>query len=145
MSAKSFFTKEQQQEIINAVRQAEHETSGEIRVHIESKCKGDVLERAAYVFKKLNIHDTKHRNNVLFYLALKHRKFAILGDAGINSVVPADFWDDVKATLLSYFKENKFSEGLCKGILMAGEHLKKNFTHKKDDTNESPDDVSFGK
>lgn len=91
------------------------------------------------------MHNTKLRNGILFYLALKHRKFAILGDAGINSVVPANFWDDVKETLLVYFKENKYSEGLCRGIEMAGVHLKKNFPHKKDDTNELPDDISFGK
>jgi uncharacterized membrane protein len=144
-SAKNFFTLEQQQQILDAVEHAERETSGEIKVHIENSCKGDVLDSAAYIFKKLNIHKTELRNGVLFYLAIKHKKFAIIGDAGINSVVPPNFWDDVKENMLVYFNENKFTEGLCKGIEMAGEHLKKNFPYKTDDVNELSDDISFGK
>jgi uncharacterized membrane protein len=145
MSAKSFFTKKQHEDILNVIKQAEFDTSGEIRLHIDNSCPGEVLDRAAYIFKKLDIHNTKLRNGVLFYLAIKHRKFAILGDAGINSVVPANFWDDIKETMLADFKEGKFAEGLCKGIEMAGEHLKKNFPYQKDDVNELPDDISFGK
>ena len=143
-TAKNLFSEEQKEEITQAIRHAEHDCSGEIRVHIENSCKGDVLDRAAYIFKKFGIHNKEQRNNVLFYVAVKHRKFAILGDAGINAVVPADFWDDIKEVLLTNFKEGKYTEGLCKGIEMAGEHLKKNFPHHKEDTNEQPDDLSFG-
>ena len=96
MKASSFFTKEQQAQILASVKEAEMETSGEIRVHIETSFKGDVLDRAAWVFKKLGMHKTAERNGVLFYLAVKDRKFAIIGDAGINAKVPAGFWDDDK-------------------------------------------------
>jgi uncharacterized membrane protein len=145
MKASSFFSKEQQAQILAAVREAEMETSGEIRVHIESKLKGDVLDRAAWLFKKLGMHKTAERNGVLFYLAVSDRKFAILGDAGINAKVPTGFWDDISELLKNNFKDGKFTEGLSEGIFLAGEHLKIHFPHRKDDINELPDEISFSK
>lgn len=145
MSVEDFFSKEQKKQITDAIAQAEQNTSGEIRLHMEGHCKIDVLDRAAYLFGKLNMHETAQRNGVLFYLAVHDRKFAILGDVGINKVVPANFWDEIKQTMLAFFKEGKFIEGLSKGILMAGEQLKANFPHQKDDVNELPDEISFDK
>lgn len=145
MKASSFFTKEQQAKILAAVKEAEKETSGEIRVHIESSLKGDVLDRAAWLFKKLGMDKTAARNGVLFYLALKDRKFAILGDAGINSKVQTGFWDKISDFLRENFKEGKFTEGLSQGIIMAGEQLKTHFPYKEDDINELPDEISFDK
>jgi uncharacterized membrane protein len=145
MKASSFFSKEQQAQILAAVREAEMETSGEIRVHIESKLKGDVLDRAAWLFKKLGMHKTAEHNGVLFYLAVTDRKFAILGDAGINAKVPTGFWDDISELLKNNFKEGKFTEGLSEGILLTGDHLKIHFPHQKDDVNELPDEISFDK
>ena len=145
MKALTFFSKEQQAQILAAVKEAEMETSGEIRVHIESSLKGDVLDRAAWLFKKLGMHETAERNGVLFYLAVNHRQFAILGDAGINAKVPTGFWDDIRELLQKNFKEGKFTEGLSEGILLAGKHLKMHFPHKSDDVNELPDEISFDK
>jgi len=145
MKASTFFSKEQQAQILAAVKEAEMETSGEIRVHIESSLKGDVLDRAAWLFKKLGMHNTAERNGVLFYLAVNDRKFAIIGDAGINAKVPGGFWDDISELLKNNFKEGKFTEGLSEGILLAGKHLKIHFTHKPDDVNERPDEISFDK
>jgi len=145
MKASEFFTKEQQAEILAAVKEAEKATSGEIRVHIETHCPEDVLDRAAWIFGKLGMRKTEHRNGVLFYLAVNDRKFAVVGDAGINSMVPEGFWDDIKEILQKKFREGKFTEGLKEGILLAGEHLKKHFPHMKDDVNELPDDISFDK
>jgi uncharacterized membrane protein len=142
MSAKKFFTKEQQLSIQKAIADAENATSGEVRVHIEDDCKVDV---AANVFHKLKMNKTQLRNGVLFYLAIDNRKFAILGDKGINEVVPTNFWDTIKETMLGYFKQGQFTEGLCKGIEMAGEKLKANFPHQSDDKNELSDEISFGK
>jgi uncharacterized membrane protein len=143
MKASSFFTKEQQAQILASVKEAENETSGEIRIHIETSCTGDVLDRAAWIFKKLGMHKTVERNGVLFYLAIRNRKFAIIGDAGINAKVPAGFWDGAKELLEKNFKEKKFAEGLAKGILLAGLQLKEHFPHLKDDVNELPDEISF--
>lgn len=145
MKASSFFTKEQQNRILESVREAESETSGEIRVHIETSCSEDVLDRAAWIFKKLGMHKTAERNGVLFYLAITDRKFAIIGDAGINAKVPDTFWDETKELLQKNFREMKFTEGLGEGILMAGHQLKKHFPHRADDINELPDDISFDK
>jgi uncharacterized membrane protein len=145
MKASTFFTKEQQAQILASLKEAELETSGEIRVHIETSNKGEVLDRAAWLFKKLGMHKTAERNGVLFYLAVKDRKFAIIGDAGINAKVHAGFWDDVSELLKKNFKEGKFTEGLSEGILLAGEHLKIHFPHREDDVNELPDEISFDK
>jgi len=143
MKASTFFTKEQQAQILAAVKEAENATSGEIRVHIETFCSEDVLDRAAWIFKKLGMDKTAERNGVLFYLAVNDRKFAVIGDAGINSKVPQGFWDDVKELLQDKFREGNFTEGLSRGIILAGEHLKKHFPHSKDDINELPDEISF--
>jgi uncharacterized membrane protein len=145
MKASSFFTNEQQDHILASVREAEKETSGEIRVHIETSFTGDVLDRAAWVFKKLGMHKTAERNGVLFYLAVSNKKFAIIGDAGINAKVPAGFWDEIKELLQKDFRESKFTEGLAEGILMAGIQLKTHFPHIKDDVNELSDEISFDK
>ena len=145
MSVESFFSKEEKKQITDAIGVAEHDTSGEIRLHVEGRCKIDVLDRAAYVFEKLEMHQTAQRNGVLFYLAVYDRKFAILGDGGINKVVPANFWDDIKVMMLDYFKDGKFAEGISKGILMAGQHLKANFPYQDDDVNELSDEISFEK
>lgn len=131
--------------IVEAIKQAEHNTSGEIRVHIEKKCKIDVLDRAANVFAMLKMHKTELRNGVLFYLSVEDRKFAILGDVGINIKVPENFWDSVKNTVLEQFKQGNQTEGLIQGILMAGEKLKAHFPYQKDDVNELSDEISFGK
>ena len=144
-SARNFFDKNQQQEILNAIRAAELNTSGEIRVHIENKCPGDVLDRAAQVFDKLQMQKTRLRNGVLFYLSTENRKFAILGDAGINALVPENFWDEIKEWMTQQFREGRFTEGLAGAILRAGEQLKMHFPFQSDDVNELPDEISFGK
>jgi len=143
--AKSFFSKEQQLAIQNAIANAELNTSGEVRVHIDDECKEDVLDAAASVFHKLKMNKTALRNGVLFYLAVADRKFAILGDKGINEKVPENFWDNIKETMLVCFKQAQFTEGLTKGIEMAGEKLKVHFPLQKGDINELKNDVSFGK
>jgi uncharacterized membrane protein len=145
VSAKDFFSHREQEEIRLAIKNAELDTSGEIRVHVENSCKGDVLDRAAYIFKQLGMEKTELRNGVLIYLAIKHRKFAIIGDKGINNVVPAGFWDSIKLEMLNSFINNEFSAGLCKAIRAVGANLKKFFPYQKEDVNELSDDISFGK
>lgn len=130
--------------IVNAVKQAELNTSGEIRIHIEDRCKGNVLDRAADVFAMLKMQKTEQRNGVLFYLALDDKQFAILGDAGINAVVPANFWESIKEEMMAHFKNGEFADGLVKGVEMAGEKLKQHFPYQTDDVNELPNDISFG-
>lgn len=144
MQPAQFFSTQQKERIRAAIRDAELNTSGEIRVHVESRCKEDVLDHAAYLFEKLEMHKTGKRNGVLFFLAFRDRKFAILGDAGINAVTPEDFWDSIKEKMLEDFREEKFCEGLENGIRMAGVKLKEHFPYTEDDVNELPDELSFG-
>jgi uncharacterized membrane protein len=143
MKASSFFTKEQQAQILASVRESENATSGEIRVHLETSCPGDVLDRAAWIFKKLGMDKTADRNGVLFYLAVNDRKFAIIGDSGINAKVPVGFWDDIKELLQKNFKEGRFTEGLSEGIVQAGQQLKSHFPRSMADVNELSDEISF--
>ena len=143
--ARELFSEKELIRIKNAIKEAELNTSGEIRVHIEKRCKEEVLDRASGVFDMLKMQATEQRNGVLFYLATKDRKFAILGDAGINARVPNDFWDGIKNEMEGHFRESRFTEGLEKGILRAGEELKSHFPYEKGDVNELPDDISFGK
>ena len=145
MNVHKYFTEENKLQIANAIRAAELNTSGEVRVHIEKHCKGDVLDQAAYIFEKLGMHKTELRNGVLFYLAVEDHKFAILGDAGINQKVPADFWEKTKELVLSKFKDGAVADGLASGIIMAGEKLKEHFPYQKGDINELSNDISFGK
>lgn len=145
MSAYDFFTKDEKDDILLAIKSAELDTSGEIRLHVEETCKGSAMDRAAQLFEKLEMHKTEQRNGVLFYVAVKNRKFAILGDAGINRVVPENFWDDIRDRMLDHFRDNHFAEGIVEGISQAGKQLKKHFPYQRDDVNELPDDISFGK
>jgi len=144
MNAVNFFSKEEKEVIKSSVKEAELNTSGEIRVHIDNHCKEDVMDRAAWWFGKLEMQKTEQRNGVLFYLAVKDHKFAILGDAGVNAVTPEDFWDAIKEKMLASFKEAAFANGLKEGILMAGEALKSHFPYQDDDINELSDEISFG-
>ncbi len=143
VKASTFFTREQQDMIRDAVIMAESSTSGEIRVHIETALAGDVLDRASWIFQKIGMHNTEKRNGVLFYLAVTKRQFAIIGDTGINSVVEKDFWNHVKDHMQAHFRQGRFTEGLVEGIIMAGNQLKEHFPFKRDDVNELPDEISF--
>lgn len=142
--SKVFFTEAEQRQIVDAIGQAELNTSGEIRVHIEAECKGDPYEQARAVFEMLEMHKTAQKNAVLFYVAYKHRKLAILGDIGIHEKVSQQFWDEEKLLLQDYFKQNKYAEGLSLAIKQAGEKLKHHFPYQKDDKNELNNEISFG-
>jgi uncharacterized membrane protein len=132
MGVQKYFTEQNKLQISNAIRVAETDTSGEIRVHIEKYCKGDVLDRAAYVFDKLEMQKTKLRNGVLFYLAVEDKKFAILGDVGINQKVPEDFWKCITENAIeSNLKIRSITEGLTEGIIEAGKQLKEHFPYHK--------------
>jgi len=131
--------------IEQAIAHAEEQTSGEIRVYVEEKTSGEVLDRAAEVFEKLEMHKTALRNGVLFYLAIKDRKFAILGDAGINAKVGQDFWKEIKETMVEFLKKEQHDSALEVGIQMAGKALSAHFPYDaKTDTNELSNEIVVG-
>nr|WP_298000752.1 TPM domain-containing protein [uncultured Flavobacterium sp.] len=140
-----FLSAEEEKEIIDAIVEAESQTSGEIRVHIEEHSDLPVLDRAQEVFKMLEMHKTSARNGVLFYIGVKDRHFAIIGDDGIDAVVPYDFWEITKQKVIEHFKMNSFKQGLIAGILHTGKQLKNFFpSHGKEDINELPNEISRG-
>ena len=143
MSPSKFFTAEQKAAMVAAIQQAEKDTSGEIRIHIENRAKQEVLDRAAQVFAELKMHKTALRNGVLIYIALEDHQLAILGDVGINRKVPESFWDKIKNDMVESFKAGKIQEGICRAAIAIGHQLKAYFPCQPDDVNELPDEISF--
>lgn len=139
-----FLSKEEEQDIVQAILEAEKNTSGEIRVHIEAHTKLEHIDRAKEVFQMLKMGNTKEENGVLIYVAVNDRKFAIYGDQGIDKVVPDDFWDSTRDAIQAQFKEKDFKQGIIDGILRAGKELQTHFPWQQGDTNELSDEVSKG-
>ncbi len=144
LKAKQFFSSKEKERIIAAIEEAEKCTSGEIRVHVESGSGKDPMARAKEVFEKLGMVKTELRNGVLIYLAAKERRFAIIGDQGIDRVVPANFWEETKEQMGIFFKEGRFTDGVCYGIKSAGEHLAAHFPCQRNDVNELSNEISEG-
>lgn len=142
---KPLFTAEEKKAIVEAIGSAEAMTSGEIRLHIEPHCKADnVLDRGLEVFYQLKMNETALQNGVLIYLAYTDHKFAIIGDKGINAVVPATFWDGVKEVMAGHFKQGEFLQGVVFAIKETGMHLKQYFPLQSDDKNELSNEISEG-
>ena len=140
----NFFSTAQEQRIIAAIRKAEGQTSGEIRVHLEKELIGDALNVAARVFHELEMDTTEERNGVLIFIVPAMHRFAIIGDKGINEKVPPNFWDDIRDAMQANFRQGKFTEGVIEGVHRAGIKLKEYFPRKADDKNELPDEISYG-
>lgn len=139
-----FLTQEDEQEIVQAIIQAEKLTSGEIRVHIENSAKDYGPDRAYEVFHLLNMDETELKNGVLIYVAVLDKTFVICGDKGIDEVVPDNFWEATKSSIEKHFKARKFKQGIIEGILLSGEQLKKYFPWKESDKNELDNEISKG-
>lgn len=137
-----FLTSDEENAIVAAIGEAEKNTSGEIRVHIEKNAGKPPLERAQEVFQQLGMHATEARNGVLFYVGVKDHSFAIVGDEGIDKVVENDFWDCTKDIVIGHFKENRFGQGLVEGILRAGDRLKTYFPFSDGDKDELSNTIS---
>ena len=147
LPARNFFSPAEGVQIVAAIKAAEDHADGEIRVHIENRCRRVTpLQRAAQVFRKLKMHKTKRDNGVLIYLAVRDHRFAIYADHGINEKVPTDFWDDIANDMEDKFRKGDFLPGLLECIHAAGRKLKHHFPRSDDDReNELPDDISYGK
>ena len=141
-NVETFLSQEDELEVVEAIRLAEKETSGEIRVHIEKKASVDAFKRATEVFHLLKMDNTKLQNGVLIYLAVDDHQFAIIGDKGINDIVGHDFWDSTKDIMVSHFKHGDFKQGLIDGIRRAGEQLQKHFPWENHDTDELSNEIS---
>lgn len=130
--------------IVAAIGRAEKNTSGQIRVHIEDRCEGIPMERAAEVFEQLEMDETELRNGVLIYLAVVDHRVVVFGDDGINEKVPQGFWDDVVAKLVADFKKHNYLHGVVLAVEMVGEKLAQFYPLQGSAQNELSDEVSFG-
>jgi uncharacterized membrane protein len=144
---KDFFTAEEQQLIIEAVRNAERRTSGEVRVFVESKCSYmDAIDRAAELFFQLEMQKTDDRNAVLVYVAMKDRQLAVFGDAGIHNKVGNEYWNNEVKKMITNFNRENYATGISEVVKDIGEALTQNFPFNNvTDKNELPDDIVFGK
>jgi uncharacterized membrane protein len=138
------FSESDLQQIRDAIAEAENQTSGEIRVHIDKKCFGNPVKKAIRIFNSLHMHDTKYKNAVLIYVATQNHKLAIIGDEGINAHVPEHFWDDERELMISHFKQANYVQGLCEGIAMVGEQMRLAFPFEEGDVNELDNDITLG-
>ncbi|WP_418639078.1 TPM domain-containing protein [Winogradskyella sp.] len=139
-----FLTSNEEAEIVEAIRIAECDTSGEIRVHIEQKCDSDVYEHALEVFHFLKMDNTAQRNGVLIYVAVDNKSFVICGDQGINNIVGADFWNSTRDKIATQFKSGNFKQGLIDGVREAGKALSQHFPWDHNDKNELDNTISKG-
>lgn len=139
-----FLTPEEETRVVTAIESFEKRTSGELRVHLEPRGEADILSDAKRTFERLGLTATRERNAVLFFVEVKERRFAVLGDEGIDKKVPAGFWDAVVGRVSQRFHEGRFGEGLAEGISMAGEQLAQHFPPRADDVNELPNQISRG-
>jgi uncharacterized membrane protein len=139
-----FLTKAEEAEVVEAIRLAEKNTSGEIRVHLEKKTPIAPIERAVEVFHELKMNETQLRNGVIIYVAVKSKQFAIYGDQGINEKVTDNFWNCTKDIMVAHFKNGKNKQALVDGIFNTGEQLKKHFPYQSDDSDELSNEISKG-
>ncbi len=144
MASDELLTEEQEQRVIEAINNAEKQTSGEIRVHIEHHCNREPLERAARIFHELGMDQTKLENGVLIYIASEDHKAAVYAGKGIHERVEDGFWSDVLNTLINYFKQNDYEEGIEKAVYKVGDKLQELFPyHQKGDLNELSNEISY--
>ncbi len=142
LDPKKFFTQEEEQEIVQAIKEAELKTSGEIRVHLAKKIKKTAFEDATRLFEKLKMTQTAERNGVLIYLALQHQQFAVVGDTGIHQKVGEDFWHKIRDAMQEEFKKEEFAKGIVDAIQVCGQELARYFVRQTNDSNELSDDIS---
>ncbi|CAL2083542.1 TPM domain-containing protein [Tenacibaculum sp. 190524A02b] len=143
-TVEDFLSVQEEQEIVLAIRQAEQNTSGEIRVHIEATASISHYNRALEVFRMLKMFNTKQQNAVLIYVAVEDHKFVIYGDKGIDEVVPVNFWDTTRNTMQEQFKKGNFKQGIIDGVIKAGQELKEHFPWQVDDEDELSNEISKG-
>lgn len=142
-----FFSPAEKEEILSAIREAEKQTSGEVRVFIESRCRFvDPLDRAAEIFWGLKMDQTHQHNAVLVYVALRDHQYAVFADDGIHKALGDAFWNNEVKTMFRHFRENRPAEALAHVITDVGKALKQHFPYQgKADKNELPDDIVFGR
>jgi uncharacterized membrane protein len=141
-----YFAAVEMEAIVQAIRNAEKQTSGEVRVFIESRCSYvDPVERAKEIFFELKMEKTKDRNAVLLYIAMRDRQLALFADEGIYEKCGQAYWETEVKDMLQNFKNNVIAKGIIDCVSHVGQTLKEKFPFEKTDKNELPDEIIFGK
>lgn len=143
MASNKFLTEKEEQRIVEAIQKAEHQTSGEIRIHIEDNCKQEPLVRAARIFHELGMDHTELQNGVLIYIASEDKKAAVYAGKGIHKQVEDGFWNDVLHILINHFKGQAFADGIEQAIQKVGDKLVELFPHQRGDVNELSNEISY--
>lgn len=138
-----FFSEKEKEQIIEAIEKSEINTSGEIRIHLERKARGDFFGHAKETFEKIGMAKTKERNGTLIFIGVASKRFAVLGDIGIHEKVPVDFWDDIVSVMKKHFMEDRFADGISEAVVLIGAKLKEFFPYMEDDINELSDEISY--
>src|SRR5687767_8229158 len=141
-----FFNNEEQHLIVTAIRNAERCTSGEIRVFVENRCSYvDALDRAVELFQKMGMANTRERNAVLVYVALKDHQLAVFGDEGIHQKVGSDYWNTEVIKMIHDFNRENYALGIAGCVEDIGNALQEYFPYTEKDENELSDDIHFGR
>ena len=143
-AASTFLSKDELAQVVTAIEASELITSGEIRVHLESRCRGDVLERAATLFRQLKMDQTQEHNGVLVYVAVQSQRYAVFGDSGIHEKVAADFWSQTVEAMQQSFMKKDYCGGICRAVYDIGAQLVRLFPYKQGNQNELDNTVSIG-
>ena len=142
MRTREFLTKLEHDQIVEAIREAESKTSGEIRVLIQrGKLNTDPLLAAQKTFRRLGMHKTYQRNAVLIFVAPRAHKFAVVGDAAIHEKCGDEFWRRVVERMGAHFQTEKFTAALIEAVHEIGSVLARHFPKSSADENELPNDV----
>ena len=142
---KVLFSKEEQDLIVSAIKEAERSTSGEVRVYVERRCSYmDALDRAVEIFQQMNMQATKERNAVLVYVAIKDHQLAVFGDEGIHQKVGTDYWNTEVIKMIHDFNRENYALGISGCVRDIGQALKEHFPWTDKDENELSDDIQFG-
>lgn len=144
MDCNSLFSKAQKEQIVEAIKSAELNTSGEIRLHLEDYCDRDAYDRGLHIFYELKMDQTAFKNGVLIYVALKDRKLSIIADKGINDLVLDNYWNEILEKLKNQFIKKQYFEGLLEAIDQIGHQIKEYFPYQSNDKNELTNEISFG-
>jgi uncharacterized membrane protein len=141
MKAKTFFSQLDHDRMVAAIVEAEQHTSGEIRVYVSHRRMNDVRHAAIRHFHKLGMHQTKHRNAVLIFVAPESQSFFVVGDESVHAKCGEAFWTQVAAEMQEQFRQARFTDGIVHGIHTAGKLLAQHFPRDHAGRNELPDSI----
>ena len=127
MKTKHFHKAIDQGRVLQAIRDAEEGSTGDIVLLITHKKVEDPLAEANKTFQKLNLNAASDKNSVLILLAPESRKFAFVSGPALHEKVGHAWWNGITSILSQHFKEKRYNEGLLAALEKVGSALKTHF------------------